>query len=75
MGTMMECQVERAFQNLEQCHEIQGQFTSKNIYPIRYPCYIDEISLNNNNNIETEKKLCNMIQIILCKHFKIVMVL
>ena len=56
MGTVLECQVEKHFQNLEKCNEIQGEITTKTIYPIRYPCYIDEISLRNSNNFEKEEK-------------------
>ena len=55
MGNVLECQGERNFQNLEQCHEIQGEITTKTIYPIRYPYYIDEMSLKTKNNFEAQK--------------------
>ena len=57
MGKVLECQGERNFQNLEQCHEIQGEITSKTIYPIRYPCFLGEISLKSKNNFEAEEKM------------------
>ena len=57
MGTVLECQVERNFKNLEKCNEIQGEITTKTVYPIRYPCYVDEITLKTKNNFETEEKM------------------
>ena len=53
MGT--ECQGERSFQNLEECHEIQGEFTTKTIYPLHSPCYIHKISLKSKQKLETEE--------------------
>ena len=53
---MLECRGEKHFKNLEKCNEIQGEITSKTVYPIRYPCYIGEISLKTSNNFETEEK-------------------
>ena len=60
MGKILECQGERQFQNLEQCHEIQGEITSKIIYPIRSPCYISEISLKSKNIFEIEEKMVKL---------------
>ena len=57
MGTVIDCQGERTFQNLEKCNEIQGNIFSKGLYPIRYPCYINEISFKTNNKFETEEKM------------------
>ena len=57
MGTVLECQGERNFQNLEQCHEIQGEITTKIVYPINHPCFIGGISLKTNRNFETEEKM------------------
>ena len=54
---MIDCQGERTFQNLEKCNEIQGNIFSKGLYPIRYPCYINEISFKTNNKFETEEKM------------------
>jgi len=51
----IECQGERSFQNLEECHEIQGEFTTKTIYPIHSPCYIHKISLKSKQKLETEE--------------------
>ena len=51
----IECQGERSFQNLEECHEIQGEFTTKTIYPIHSPYYIQKISLKSKQKLETEE--------------------
>ena len=51
----IECQGERSFQNLEECHEIQGEFTTKTIYQINSPCYIHKISLKSKQKLETEE--------------------
>ena len=57
MGTVLECQGERSFQNLEQCHEIQGEITTKIVYPLNHPCYVGGISLKTKRNFETEEKI------------------
>ena len=57
MGTVLDCRGERNFKNLEKCHEIQARIYSKSVYPIRYPCYINEISIKSRQNFETEEKM------------------
>jgi len=46
MGKILECGGSKTFQNLEQCHEIQGEFKKIPLYYLK----------NNFNNEERNKK-------------------
>ena len=50
MGKILECGGSKTFQNLEQCHEIQGEFTKKPLYYTKAPSYIEGSTSNNNQN-------------------------
>ena len=50
MGKILECGGSKTFQNLEQCHEIQGEFKKKPLYYIKAPSYIEGSTSNNNQN-------------------------
>ena len=50
MGKILECGGNKAFQNLEQCHEIQGEFKKKPLYYVKVPHIIEDNNINNRKN-------------------------
>jgi len=50
MGNFLECGGNRTFQNLEQCHEIQGEFKKKPLYYFKSTSNAKENTLNKNQD-------------------------
>jgi len=50
MGKILECGGSKTFQNLEQCHEIQGEFKKSPLYYLKPPFNNKEINNKNKNN-------------------------
>ena len=50
MGKILECGGSKTFQNLEQCHEIQGEFKKSPLCYLKPPFNNKEINNKNKNN-------------------------
>ena len=50
MGKLLECGGSKTFQNLELCHEIQGEFKKKPLYYIKSISHVEENTLNKKQN-------------------------
>ena len=57
MGKMLECGGSKTFQNLEQCHEIEGEFKKIPFYYINPPFSLVDTSLNNKQNYIDKQKI------------------
>ena len=54
---MLECGGSKTFQNLEQCHEIEGEFKKIPFYYINPPFSLVDTSLNNKQNYIDKQKI------------------
>ena len=50
MGKILECGGSKTFQNLEQCHEIQGEFKKSPLYYLKPPFNDKETNIKKKNN-------------------------
>ena len=50
MGKLLECGGSKTFQNLELCHEIQGEFKKRPLYYIKSISHVEENTLNKKQN-------------------------
>ena len=57
MGKMLECGGSKTFQNLEQCHEIEGEFKKIPFYYINPPFSLVDTSINNKQNYIDKQKI------------------
>ena len=57
MGKMLECGGSKTFQNLEQCHEIEGEFKKIPFYYINPPFSLVDTSINNKRNYIDKQKI------------------
>ena len=57
MGKMLECGGSKTFQNLEQCHEIEGEFKKIPFYYVNPPFSLVDTSLNNKQNYIDKQKI------------------